>query len=188
MVLGAKGGVGSAAILLAKALGAACVVAVTRGAEGREVALACGADAVIDASDTDLRDSLRREVYAATDGRGVDVVIDPVGGAISEAAVRAMAWGGRLVIIGFASGGFPVFKGNYLLLKGLSVTGFQWTEHRDREIERVRAAQAKIFDLWSAGRLSPLISKQLPLEDFKQALSALQDGRAQGKIILCATG
>ncbi|WP_028717186.1 NADPH:quinone oxidoreductase family protein [Paracoccus sp. J39] len=184
LVLGAKGGVGMAAVQLAKALGAGSVIAATRGAEGAEAARASGADHVVDAAAPDLRDSLRDAVMAVTGGRGADVVIDPVGGPIGEAALRAMAWRGRLVVVGFASGRVPVFKGNYLLVKGLSVSGFQWTDYRARQPERVRQVQAELFRLWSEGRLRPEISQRLPLDRFAEALADLRAGRVRGKIVL----
>jgi NADPH2:quinone reductase len=114
----------------------------------------------------------------------VDVVIDPVGGVPAEAALRAMAWCGRLVVVGFASGAVPSFRSNYLLVKGLTAGGFQWTDYRDRQPERVRQAQAEILDLWQAGRLDPMISRLAPLESIVEALTEIRDGRTRGKIVL----
>src|SRR5690606_10090480 len=104
LVLGASGGIGVASVQLAKAFGAGTVIAGVLGESNAEVARSAGADHVIDLGAPDLRDSLKARVAAVTDGRGADVVIDPVGGAANAAALRAMAWCGRLVIIGFASG------------------------------------------------------------------------------------
>ncbi|MEI9806303.1 MAG: zinc-binding dehydrogenase [Pseudolabrys sp.] len=106
----------------AKALGAATVVAGVLGADNVEVARRCGADAIIDLGAIDLRDGLRDAVRAATGGHGADVVIDPVGGAANAAALRAMAWRGRMVIIGFAAGEIPTIKTNYLLVKNIEVS------------------------------------------------------------------
>ena len=95
-----------------------------------------------------------------------------------------MAWRGRLVVIGFAAGEIPVIKANYLLVKNIAVSGLQWSDYRERDPAWVRRVQEEIFDLWTQGRLDPLISKTLPLEHFAQALAELRDGKAQGKIIL----
>ena len=184
LVLGATGGIGMAAIQLAKALGAKQVIAATRGAEGAEIARGLGADGVIDTATPDLREGLKRDLLALTEGHGADVIIDPVGGPIAEAALRAIAWEGRYVVIGFAAGEIPVFKANYLLVKNISVAGLQWTDYRKRDLAGVREAQEKIFDLWREGRLIPRISQNLPLSQFHKAFEALEQGLARGKIIL----
>src|SRR5262249_34818275 len=116
LVLGASGGVGCAAVQLAHAMGARVLAGISRPERAPDVQ-AAGADRVIDLSAHDLHDSLRQQVYAATQERGADVILDPLGGAIFEAAVRALAWRGRLVVIGFAAGAIPSIKTNYLLLK-----------------------------------------------------------------------
>ena len=184
LVLGASGGIGVASVQLAKVLGAANVVAGVLGAENADVARRCGADTVIDLSAIEMRDGLREAMRAATGGHGADVVIDPVGGAANAAALRAMAWRGRMVIIGFASGEIPTIKANYLLVKNIEVSGLQWSDYRDRAPDWVRAVQEEIFSLHVAGELSPLVSRRFPLEGFKDALSLLRDGQAQGKIVL----
>ncbi len=125
LVLGASGGVGLAAVQLAKALGAGKVIAGTRGTAAVPILRGSGADAVIDVSMDNLRDGLRDRVYEMTGGVGADVVIDPVGGEANMAALRAMAWRGRMVIIGFAAGAVPVIKANYLLVKNITVSGLQ---------------------------------------------------------------
>jgi NADPH:quinone reductase len=184
LVLGAAGGVGYASVQLAKALGASTVVAGVRGASNAAVARRAGADHVVELSDPALRDSLRAQTAAATHGRGIDVVIDPVGGEASAAALRALAWCGRQVVVGFAAGDIPTFKANYLLVKNIAVSGLQWSDYRDRAPERVATAQAEIFELYRRGRLSPFVSRRFPLGEFAQGLRILRDGLAQGKILL----
>jgi len=184
LVLGASGGIGVASVQLAKALGAGTVIAGVLGAENGAVARQCGADAVIDLGAIDLRDGLREAVREASGGHGADVVIDPVGGAVNAAALRAMAWRGRMVIIGFAAGEIPTIKANYLLVKNIEVSGLQWSDYRDRTPEWVRRVQSEIFDLAVAGKLAPVISRRFSLDGFKEALALLRDGKAQGKLIL----
>ena len=184
LVLGASGGIGVASVQLAKAMGARTVIAGVLGAGNAEIARQAGADHVIDLGAENIRDSLREDVAKATGGHGADIVIDPVGGAANAAALRAMAWCGRLVVIGFASGEIPAIKANYLLVKNIAVTGLQWSDYRDRTPERVIEAQNEIFAFHMEGKLDPIISKRLPLADFAQGLALLRDGKAQGKIIL----
>jgi len=184
LVLGASGGIGMASVQLAKALGARTVIGGVLGAANAEIAKRAGADHVIELGDPDLRDTLRQQVARLTDGAGADIVIDPVGGDAHAAAIRALAWCGRLVVIGFASGTIPTIKANYLLVKNIEVSGLQWSDYRERQPERVRAAQREIFDLYSQGKLAPVISRTVPLTDFAVALGLLRDGHAQGKIIL----
>ena len=184
LVLGASGGIGVASVQLAKALGAGTVIGGVLGSANAEVARQAGADHVIELGDPDLRDTLREQVNAHTEGRGVDIVIDPVGGDANGAALRALAWCGRLVVIGFASGQIPTIRANYLLVKNIAVSGLQWSDYRDRAPERVIDAQREIFNLYSQGRIDPHISRRVPLDRFSEALRALRDGQAQGKIIL----
>ncbi len=183
LVLGASGGVGVAAIQLAKAFGST-VIAATRGEAGLATVGKAGADHVVDTAMDGLHDGLRDAVGAVTGGRGADIVIDPVGGAAHGAALRAMAWRGRMVIIGFAAGEIPTIKANYLLLKNIAVAGLNWNFYRDHAVETTHAAQAEMFALYGEGRLRPLITQRFALADFAKALRLLRDGRAQGKIIL----
>ena len=127
---------------------------------------------------------LRDRVREITAGHGVDVVIDPVGGEANAAALRAMAWRARMVIIGFASATIPTIKANYLLVKNISVSGLQWSDYRDRTPDWVANVQAQLFDLFLQGKVKPFISQQLALAEFGQALAALREGKARGKIIL----
>jgi NADPH2:quinone reductase len=184
LVLGASGGIGVASVQLAKALGAKTVIGGVLGAENADVARRAGADAIIDLGSSDIRDGLRDAVRSITGGHGIDVVIDPVGGAANGAALRAMAWCGRMVIIGFAAGEIPTIQTNYLLVKNIEVSGLQWSDYRDRTPEWVARVQQELFDLHVAGKIDPYVSRTFPLERFKDALSLLRDGKAQGKLVL----
>ncbi|MFE3837204.1 NADPH:quinone oxidoreductase family protein [Pseudogemmobacter sonorensis] len=184
LVTGATGGVGMAAVQLARALGAGQVIAATRGAAGGALARDLGADAALDSAAPDLVESLRAGVRALTGGSGVDVVIDPVGGTTGEAAFRTLGWEGRFVTLGYASGAVPGLKANHLLVKNVAVLGLQWTDYRARHPERVAEAQARIFALWREGRLAPRISHRLPLARVAEALERMEQGQAQGKIVL----
>jgi NADPH2:quinone reductase len=184
LVLGASGGIGFASVQLAKAFGAKMVIAGVRGERNENLATQAGADHVIDLAVPNLQDVLREKVYAMTDKHGADVVIDPVGGDANAAALRALAWCGRLIIVGFASNQVPAIKTNYLLLKNIAVIGIQWSDYRERTPERVSEAQRGIFELYAQGRLEPHISGRLPLDQFADGLRALRDGKAHGKFIL----
>lgn len=184
LVLGASGGVGMASLQLAKALGARLVIGGVRGKANAELALASGADRIIELGDPKLRDSLRAHVHELTDKHGADIVIDPVGGDAHAAALRAMAWCGRIVIVGFASGQIPEIRSNYLLVKNIAAIGLQWSDYRDRTPERVAAAQRELFALYQQGRINPHIGRRLPVARFVEALRMLRDGGVQGKIIL----
>jgi len=186
LVLGGSGGVGVAAIQLARAFGARRVLAGVRGKDPENIAVAreAGADQIIDLTMDDLHNGLRAAVHAATDGAGVDVVIDPVGGAANAAALRALAWRGRLVIVGFAAGHIPVLRTNYLLVRNIEVSGLQWSDYRDRTPDLVRTAQGEIFAFCRDGRIAPHVGGTFALADFAHALSLLRDGAAQGKLVL----
>jgi len=184
LVLGASGGIGVASVQLAKALGAKCVIAGVLGEENAAIARAAGAGHTVELGLDNLHDGLRKFVHEITNGNGVDVVIDPVGGDANAAALRAMAWRGRMVIIGFASGDIPVIKANYLLVKNIAVSGLQWSDFRERDPVWVARVQDEIFALHTAGTLTPHISRTFSLEDYAQALRLLKAGEVQGKIIL----
>ena len=184
LVLGASGGVGMASVQLAKALGAGLVIGATRGDDKSASVRRYGADHVLDLSTENLRDALRHEVKGQTGGVGVDIVIDPVGGAATSAALRALAWRGRMVIVGFASGEIPSISAGYLLVKNISVSGIQWSDYRQRDPDRVGQVQKKLFELFSSGAIAPHVSRLYPLEDYAQALAQLKAGSGEGKIIL----
>ncbi|WP_076860177.1 NADPH:quinone oxidoreductase family protein [Bradyrhizobium mercantei] len=180
LVGGAAGGVGVAAIQLAKAFGAR-VLAAVRKPDQVDFVRACGADVVINVSGRDLREELRAQVLAATEGCGVDVVLDPVGAEFFGAALRALAWRGRLVVIGFVGGEIPSVKANYLLVKNISVSGLQWSDYRERMPQRVTDAQAEIFGLWESGALRPPATRAFAFDQLPAALELIGRGGIQGK-------
>jgi len=178
-VLGAGGGVGLAAVELGAQAGAR-VIAVASTASKLELARARGAAVTIDSTTTDLREALK----AATDGRGVDVVYDPVGGAATEAAVRSLAWRGRLLVVGFAGGEIPSIAANWLLIKGASAVGVFWGQFAQREPQSNAAMLRELYGALAAGRLAPHISARYALADTPRALDDLLARRALGKLVV----
>jgi len=183
LVNGATGGVGLATIQLVKALGGTAVAGVTTPSKA-DAAVEAGADHVIDLAVPDLRDGLRAQVHAVTGGKGVDICIDMLGGDPFDAAMRALAWCGRMVVVGFAAGRIPEIKANYLLVKNIEVSGLQWSDYRDRTPRRMAEAQSEIFRLYLEGRLKPAIMARLPLERAGEALAMIRDRKVTGKIVL----
>lgn len=183
LVLGATGGVGLAAIQLAKAFGGRAFAAVATK-DKEDIVRAAGADAIVDLSTPDLNESLRQQVFALTDKKGVDIVVDMLGGDIFDAAVRALAWCGRLIVIGFASGRIPSLKMNYVLVKNIEVSGMQISDYRKRKPADMQAAFADIYRLHGEGKLKPLPTKAYPLERFAEALRDIKDRKVRGRIVL----
>jgi NADPH2:quinone reductase len=188
LVLGAAGGVGLATVQLAHALGGR-VIALVRGREREAVLRASGAEHVLDLHALgDLREDLRGAVREITGGHGADVVFDPVGDPVTSAALRAMAWCGRLLIIGFVTGEIPKIPANYLLVKNISAVGLQWSDYRDRVPERMRAGQAEIFRLAQEDRLDPAVYARYPLSKTARALEDLRAGGTYGKLLVLPEG
>ena len=183
LVLGASGGVGHAAVQLGRALGARVLAGISH-AERAAAVRAAGAEAVIDLSSENLRETLREQVWAATDGRGADVILDPLGGDVLAAALRALAWCGRLVVIGFATGHIPTVKANYLLLKNIEVSGLQVSDYRKRRPTQMAACFADIFELYEQGRIKPAPAEIFPLDQAAEALAAVRDRRLAGRAAL----
>ncbi|MCG6203391.1 NADPH:quinone oxidoreductase family protein [Rhodopseudomonas sp. HC1] len=182
LVLGAAGGVGSAAIQLGKILGARVIAAASTAAK-RDFAVGLGADAAIDYTRTDWRDELK----ALTDGHGCDVIIDPVGGPVSIEAFRSIAWNGRHVVVGFAAGSIPALPFNLPLLKGGVLTGVDLAQVPRREPEAYRRVNAELFRLLSEGRLQPPVGQVYDLADFREAFRTLAGREALGKVVVRVT-
>jgi len=183
LVLGGTGGVGLAAIQLAKAWGAKVLAGVSNP-DKAPLALSAGADAIVDLSKENLRDSLREQVFHSNNGSGVDIVLDPVGGDAFDAALRALAWRGRLVVIGFAAGRIPTVKANYLLVKNIEVSGLQISDYRKRTPDLMAQCMDEIFALYEAEKLTPAPTVTRPLQDFAQALQDVVDRRVVGRVVL----
>ncbi len=183
LVTGAAGGVGMAAIQLIKAYGAIAFAGIRRP-EQEEGVREAGAEHVIWLSGENLYDDLRDQVHAITNGHGVDAVVDTVGGDVFDASLRALAWGGRMVVVGFASGEISSVKVNYLLLRNLSVIGLHWADYLRREPQWVRRVQSDLYSLYTQKKIQPQIMAVHKLEDFQTALEAIKAGRVQGKVLL----
>lgn len=179
MVHGAGGGVGLAAVECGRVLGAR-VVATARGEAHLEAARAHGADHCIDTRSEDVR----TRALELTDGGGVDVIFDPIGGELFTASLRAVAWEGRILLIGFASGEIPQIPANRLLLKNASAIGFYWGSYRRRDPARVRDACDQLLRWCAQGRIRPHASDVLPLAQARAALELLLARRSTGKVVL----
>jgi NADPH:quinone reductase len=178
-VLGASGGAGLAAVELAKLMGAK-VIACASSAEKLAVCKSRGADVLIDYSKGDLKDALR----AATDGKGVDVVYDCVGGPHAEPAIRAMNWGGRFLVIGFAAGDIPKIALNLLLLKSCSLVGVFWGAHVQRDPGSNAKSMGQIAAWVAEGKLRPHVHKVFPLAQTADAIRELDRRASTGKVII----
>ena len=179
VVLGAAGGVGLAAVELGKALGAR-VIAAASSEEKLAVCRDHGADETIDYSKDGLKDGIKE----LTGGKGADVVYDPVGGDYSEAALRATAWEGRFLVIGFAAGDIPRIPLNLTLLKSCQIVGVFWGAFVGREPERNRQNTRELFDLFERGTIKPYVSSSYPLAEAASALHEIGGRRAKGKIVV----
>jgi NADPH2:quinone reductase len=179
MVHGAAGGVGLTAVEIGKAMGAR-VIACAGGAEKLAIAREHGADHLVDYS----REDIRERVKEITGGRGADVIYDPVGGDVFDASLRAIAWGGRLIIIGFASGRIPQVPANIALVKNIDVIGFYWGSYQKHKPELVRQSFAQLFRWFEEGKLKPHISHRLDLKEVANAMNLLSQRKSTGKVVL----
>ncbi|KAA0575178.1 NADPH:quinone oxidoreductase family protein [Azospirillum sp. B21] len=176
-VLGASGLTGLAALQIGKAMGAR-VVGVASSPEKQRIALDAGADHVCG------YDNLRENLKAATDGKGVDVAFDPVGGATFDALSRSMAWNGRLLVIGFASGEIPKFPVNLALVKGFSLVGVFWGAFTEKEPDVYADNMSELIGWYGAGKIKPVIEGEYPLSDAASVLKRMLGRGTAGKLIL----
>jgi NADPH:quinone reductase len=179
LVYGAAGGVGLTAVEIGKAMGAK-VIACAGGPEKLAVAKQYGADFLIDYS----REDIRARVKEITGGPGVDVVYDPVGGDAFDAALRSIAWEGRIVIIGFASGRIPQIPANIALVKNISIIGFYWGSYQSRKPELLQTSFAQLFRWFEEGKLKPHISQIFDLKHVADALELMRQRKSTGKVVL----
>jgi len=179
LVLGAAGGVGLAAVELGKAMGAR-VIAAASSAEKLEIAKAHGADELINYSE----ESLRERVKTLTRSAGVDAVYDPVGGDLFDEASRLMAWNGRYLVVGFASGRIPSLPANLPLVKGYALLGVFWGTFTMREPQASRENNEELLQWFLAGKLKPLISATFPLAQSAEAMRVLINRQAKGKVVV----
>jgi NADPH:quinone reductase len=179
LVLGAAGGVGLTAVEIGKAMGAR-VIAAAGGVQKLEVARSRGADELIDYRTESIRDRVR----ALTDGKGADVVFDPVGGDAFDQALRAVNWEARMLVIGFAAGRIQAVPANLILVKNISVIGVVWGAQSERDPVLISRNLAELLRWWEAGRLKPLVAKVFPLAEAGAAMNALLSRQYAGKIVL----
>ncbi len=179
LVLGAAGGVGTAAIQIAKAVGAR-VIAAASSEEKCALCASLGADITINYSTEDLRDAIKK----ATDGKGPDVVYDPVGGDFTEPAFRSIAWRGRYLVVGFASGPIPALPLNLPLLKGASLVGVFWGEFAKREPKANAAMMAELANWYAQGRIKPVIDRTMPMAELPAAFARMGSRAVQGKLVM----
>jgi len=179
LVLGAAGGVGTAAIQIAKAAGAR-VIAAASSEEKCALCRSIGADASIDYSRQDLRTALKE----LTDGKGPDIIYDPVGGELAEPAFRSIAWRGRYLVVGFAAGPIPALPLNLPLLKGASIVGVFWGGFARQEPRRNAAMMQELASWYAQGRIKPVIDRTLPLDRLKEAYGLMGSRSVKGKLVM----
>lgn len=181
VVLGAGGGVGTAACQLGKAYGAR-VIACARGEDKLAAAKAAGADELVDYDAEDLKARLKE----LTGGKGADVVYDAVGGPYAEPAMRALGWGGRFLVVGFAAGDIPKMPLNLALLNSRDIRGVFWGAWAGQNPKENGANMAELFELYTAGKIRPMVSASYPLDQVTSAFDDLMERRVKGKVVLTA--
>ncbi len=179
VVHGAAGGVGLASVDCGKALGAT-VIGTARGAAHLEVVKKYGADHVIDTGSEDVRARIKE----LTAGHGADLIFDPIGGDLFDASLRSLAWGGRILVIGFAGGRIQAIPANLLLVKNVGAIGFYWGSYRKHDPARVRSSFQTLLSWLAEGRINPHVSITRPLSEYQEALTMLAARKSTGKIVL----
>jgi NADPH2:quinone reductase len=179
LVLGAAGGVGTSAIQIAKAVGAR-VIAAASSDEKCALCKSIGADETINYSRENLREALKK----LTDGKGPDVVYDPVGGDFAEQAFRSIAWRGRYLVVGFASGSIPALPLNLPLLKGASIVGVFWGGFAKAEPKASAKMMAELADWYAQGKIKPVIDRSMPMSELKAAYAHMGTRGVMGKLVM----
>ena len=179
LILGAAGGVGTAAIQIAKIAGAR-VIAAASNDEKCALCKSLGADETINYSQGNLRDAIK----ALTHGKGPDVIYDPVGGAFAEPAFRSIAWRGRYLVVGFAAGPIPSLPLNLALLKGASIVGVFWGDYAKREPQANQAMMSELAQWYASGKVKPVIDRTMPMADLKAAYAHMGSRGVMGKLVM----
>jgi NADPH2:quinone reductase len=179
LVLGAAGGVGTAAIQIGKVIGAR-VIAAASSDEKCDFCKTLGADATINYGSGNIRDELKK----LTDGKGPDVVYDPVGGDLAEPVFRSIAWRGRYLVVGFAQGGIPALPLNLALLKGASIVGVFWGDFARREPKANAAGLAELARWYGEGKIKPVIDQRLPMSELPAAYARMGSRKVRGKLVM----
>jgi len=179
LVLGAAGGVGTSAIQIAKAMGAK-VIAAASTQEKCDLCKSIGADATINYSTENLREAIK----VLTEGKGPDVIYDPVGGDFAEQAFRSIAWRGRYLVVGFASGPIPALPFNLALLKGASIVGVFWGDFAKREPKANGAMMMELAQWYGQGKIKPVIDRTMPMSELKAAYAHMGSRGVKGKLVM----
>ena len=179
LVLGAAGGVGTSAIQIAKAMGAKVIAAASTD-EKCALCKSIGADETINYSKETLRDAVKK----LTDGKGPDVIYDPVGGDFAEPAFRSIGWRGRYLVVGFASGPIPSLPLNLALLKGASIVGVFWGDYSRREPQANAAMMQELAQWYAQGKIKPVIDRTMPMADLKAAYAYMGSRGVKGKLVM----
>jgi NADPH2:quinone reductase len=179
LVLGAAGGVGTAAIQVGKVIGAR-IIAAASSDEKCDFCKSLGADATINYGSGNIRDELKK----LTDGKGPDVVYDPVGGDLAEPVFRSIAWRGRYLVVGFAQGGIPALPLNLALLKGASIVGVFWGDFARREPKANAAGLAELARWYGEGKIKPVIDQRLPMNELPAAYARMGSRKVRGKLVM----
>ena len=179
LVLGAAGGVGTSAIQIAKACGAR-VIAAASSADKCALCISIGADASINYSSENLREAVK----TLTNGKGPDVIYDPVGGDYTEPAFRSIAWRGRYLVVGFAAGPIPSLPLNLALLKGASIVGVFWGDFAKREARANAAMMSELAQWYGQGKIKPVIDRTLPMAELKAAFAHMGSRGVKGKLVM----
>jgi|SRR5436853_31002 len=180
LVHSAAGGVGLTAVQLARALGAGKVIGTAGSDDKLRAILDSGADAAINYREQDFVEIVKKE----TNGAGADIIYDPVGGEVGERSTKCIAFEGRLIVVGFTSGKFPSYAANHILIKNYSVVGLHWGFYRNRNDPRIEDAWGALFDLYTLGKIRPVIGARFHMTEIAHAMNHLASRNAIGKIVL----